>query len=76
MCIRDSGKIAGVSINKSASGVGGATRVVMRGAKSIEGDNNALYVAVSYTHLNGIAMHFRKRKHGNPTKKRQKEDKK
>lgn len=29
------GKIAGVSINKSASGVGGATRVVMRGAKSI-----------------------------------------
>ena len=38
------GKIAGVSINKSATGVGGATRVVMRGAKSIEGDNNALYV--------------------------------
>ncbi|MFV0323815.1 MAG: TonB-dependent receptor [Bacteroides xylanisolvens] len=38
------GKIAGVNINKSASGVGGATRVVMRGAKSIEGDNNALYV--------------------------------
>ncbi len=39
-----SGKIAGVTINKSSSGVGGATRVVMRGAKSIEGDNNALYV--------------------------------
>lgn len=38
------GKIAGVNINKSATGVGGATRVVMRGAKSIEGDNNALYV--------------------------------
>lgn len=38
------GKVAGVSINKSGSGVGGATRVVMRGAKSIEGDNNALYV--------------------------------
>lgn len=38
------GKIAGVNINKSASGVGGATRVVMRGAKSIEGDNNVLYV--------------------------------
>ena len=33
------GKIAGVSINKSGSGVGGATRVVMRGAKSIEGDS-------------------------------------
>lgn len=38
------GKIAGVNINRSATGVGGATRVVMRGAKSIEGDNNALYV--------------------------------
>ena len=38
------GKIAGVNINKSASGVGGATRVIMRGSKSIEGDNNALYV--------------------------------
>ena len=38
------GKIAGVTINRSSSGVGGATRVVMRGAKSIEGDNNVLYV--------------------------------
>ena len=38
------GKIAGVSISKSASGVGGATRVIMRGAKSIEGNNNVLYV--------------------------------
>lgn len=38
------GKIAGVTINKSATGVGGATRVVMRGSKSLEGDNNALYV--------------------------------
>ena len=32
------GKVAGVSINASAGGVGGATRVVMRG------NNNALYV--------------------------------
>ena len=38
------GKVTGVSISKSASGVGGATRVIMRGAKSIEGDNNVLYV--------------------------------
>ena len=38
------GKIAGVTINKSSSGIGGATRVVMRGEKSLEGDNNALYV--------------------------------
>ncbi len=38
------GKVAGVTINKSSSGPGGAARVVMRGAKSIEGDNNVLYV--------------------------------
>ena len=38
------GKVAGVNINASASGVGGATRVVMRGVKSIASDNNALYV--------------------------------
>ena len=38
------GKVAGVTINRSSSGVGGATKVVMRGAKSIEKSNNALYV--------------------------------
>lgn len=38
------GKVAGVSINSSSAGVGGATRVVMRGTKSINYDNNALYV--------------------------------
>lgn len=38
------GKVAGVNINASASGVGGATRVVMRGIKSISSNNNALYV--------------------------------
>lgn len=38
------GKVAGVSIQRSAAGVGGATRVVMRGNKSISGDNNVLYV--------------------------------
>ncbi|MCS3556570.1 MULTISPECIES: SusC/RagA family TonB-linked outer membrane protein [unclassified Sphingobacterium] len=38
------GKIAGVTINSSSSGIGGATRVVMRGTKSITGNNNALYV--------------------------------
>lgn len=38
------GKIAGVQINSSASGIGGSTRVVMRGTKSLFGDNNALYV--------------------------------
>lgn len=38
------GKVAGVSITTSSAGVGGATRVVMRGTKSITKDNNALYV--------------------------------
>lgn len=33
-----------MSINRSSSGIGGATRVVMRGAKSIVGNNNVLYV--------------------------------
>ena len=44
------GKIAGVTINASASGVGGSSRVVMRGTKSINGNNNALYV------VDGIPM--------------------
>ena len=38
------GKVAGVNINASSAGIGGATRVVMRGVKSIAHDNNALYV--------------------------------
>ena len=44
------GKIAGVTINQSANGIGGSTRVVMRGTKSLFGENNALYV------LDGIPM--------------------
>lgn len=39
-----SGKVAGVNISRSSSGMGGATRVVMRGSKSIVGNNNVLYV--------------------------------
>lgn len=46
-----SGKIAGVTIQTSSSGVGGAAKVVMRGTKSIEGNNNALYV------IDGIPMY-------------------
>jgi TonB-linked SusC/RagA family outer membrane protein len=38
------GKVAGVNINASSAGTGGATRVVMRGTKSISSNNNALYV--------------------------------
>ncbi|UII27683.1 SusC/RagA family TonB-linked outer membrane protein [Fulvivirga maritima] len=44
------GKIAGVRINSSSAGMGGSSRVVMRGAKSISGNNNALYV------IDGIPM--------------------
>jgi len=44
------GKVAGVTINSSASGIGGSARVVMRGTKSIAGNNNALYV------VDGIPM--------------------
>jgi len=44
------GKVAGVQINASAAGIGGSTKVVMRGAKSINGNNNALYV------IDGIPM--------------------
>ncbi len=39
-----SGKVAGVNINASSAGMGGATRVVMRGPKSINQSNSALYV--------------------------------
>ena len=45
-----SGKVAGVEINSSASGIGGGVKVVMRGAKSISNNNNALYV------IDGIPM--------------------
>lgn len=44
------GKVAGVTINTSSTGVGGASRVVMRGTKSISNNNNALYV------IDGIPM--------------------
>ncbi len=38
------GKVAGVTINTSSTGIGGASRVVMRGTKSLSNNNNALYV--------------------------------
>lgn len=44
------GKVAGVTINTSSSGVGGASKVIMRGTKSIEQTSNALYV------IDGIPM--------------------
>jgi TonB-linked SusC/RagA family outer membrane protein len=44
------GKVAGLTVASSSSGLGGATRVIMRGSKSIEGSSNALYV------IDGIPM--------------------
>lgn len=38
------GKVAGLQINSSSSGIGGSTKVVMRGVKSISKSNNVLYV--------------------------------
>lgn len=38
------GKISGMAINSSSVGVGGATRVVLRGNRSISGDSQPLYV--------------------------------
>lgn len=38
------GKVAGLVINSSSSGVGGASKVVMRGPKSVSQSSNALYV--------------------------------
>ncbi len=46
------GKVAGVTINNAASGIGGSARVIMRGAKSLFGNNNALYV------VDGIPLPF------------------
>jgi TonB-linked SusC/RagA family outer membrane protein len=44
------GKVAGATINTSSAGAGSSTRVVLRGTKSISGNNNALYV------IDGIPM--------------------
>ena len=45
------GKVAGVTINSSSSGVGGAAKVVLRGNKSISQSSNALYV------IDGVPMY-------------------
>lgn len=44
------GKVAGVTINSSSSGVGGASKVIMRGTRGIEQSSSALYV------IDGIPM--------------------
>ena len=45
------GKVAGLNINSSSSGIGGASKVVKRGSRGIEQSSNALYV------IDGIPMY-------------------
>lgn len=45
-----SGKVAGLTITPSANGPGGATRILLRGNRSIQGTNNALIV------VDGVAI--------------------
>ena len=52
------GKVAGLNINASSSGVGGATKVIMRGQKSISQSSNALYV------IDGVPMYTTAREGG------------
>lgn len=47
------GKVAGLVINSSSSGVGGASKVIMRGQKSIMTTSNALYV------IDGVPLYSR-----------------
>lgn len=44
------GKIAGMQVNRSSSGMGGSVKVVMRGNRSVAGNNQPLYV------IDGIPM--------------------
>ncbi len=44
------GKVAGLTVTQSANGPGGANRVVLRGNRSITGNNNALFV------VDGVAI--------------------
>lgn len=53
-----SGKVAGVNINASSSGVGGASKVVMRGTRSIEQSSNVLYV------VDGVPMYNQSKEGG------------
>ncbi len=46
------GKVVGVDISPSSSGVGGSTKIILRGNKSIQGDNQPLYVVDGVPLLN------------------------
>ncbi|RAJ29706.1 SusC/RagA family TonB-linked outer membrane protein [Pedobacter cryoconitis] len=55
------GKIAGVTISPSASGVGGSAKVVLRGNRSIAGNNQPLYV------IDGVPMSNSANSNSQPT---------
>ncbi|MCD0475086.1 SusC/RagA family TonB-linked outer membrane protein [Flavobacterium sp. EDS] len=43
------GKVAGVNISQTTAGIGGSSRVVIRGNRSISGDNQPLYIVDGVT---------------------------
>jgi TonB-linked SusC/RagA family outer membrane protein len=55
------GKVAGVDISPSSSGVGGSVKVILRGSKSIAGTNQPLYV------IDGVPMTNTSNYNGQPT---------
>lgn len=55
-----SGKVAGLTISPSASGVGGSAKVILRGSKSFSGTNQPLYV------VDGIPMTNASNSNGQP----------
>lgn len=54
-----SGKVSGVNVTSSTGGPGGSTRVVIRGEKSIGGNNNALIVVDGIPVSNGNRINRR-----------------
>jgi TonB-linked SusC/RagA family outer membrane protein len=54
------GKVAGVDISPSSSGVGGSVKVILRGNKSINGNNQPLYV------IDGVPMTNTSNANGQP----------
>ena len=57
-----SGKVAGLQITESATGVGGSTRVVLRGISSMRGNNRPLFV------IDGVPMSAGYNSNNNATK--------
>lgn len=55
------GKVAGVDISPSSSGVGGSVKVILRGNKSLQGSNQPLYV------IDGVPITNTSNANGQPT---------